>query len=232
MYLRVSTKEQADRYGLPAQEKGIRDYAERTGLDIVISATDEITGQTAIRPGIQEIIAAAENGKFQHFILLDHSRLGRNVGVSATLREVLTDLDIPIHYAAEGGVAHDPGGLLDVIQDAMSAEEVKTMQRRLRAGRFAAAEEGRVLIGGRVPLGFRRNRVNPGAKDAYTELVLDEAEAAVVRKAFKLWNCGESTGDISNKLNATGVERSSGVEWNRQSIGRLLKDEIYIGNFY
>ena len=225
--MRVSTEDQADRYGLQAQEAAIIAYAEREALDIVRTFSDALSGMTEDRPGVQAALASTDD--YDHFIIYDHTRLGRNVRVSATLRAKLQDAGVQVHYTTSGSYDSDSetGIILDAVSDAMSEVEIHRFVRRSKAGRRAAVKEGGLQLGRDIPFGYDRKRVN-----GKTSLVINPAEASTVRKIFRWFAQGQSTGQIPEWLNEKGIKKHNGYPWTRHDLYRMLRQEAYIGNWY
>src|SRR3990167_1647913 len=224
IYLRVSTEDQADRYGLASQEKACREYATRQTLEIVKVYSDAETGQTETRPGIQSALADAKKGAFQHLILYDHSRLGRNTQVSSTLRRAFQKAHIQLHYAISGGGydSNSQAGLVqDSIGDMFSEMHVRKIVEDTGRGKREAAEKGYVPMPGKTPFGYKRLRMNPGTKDAYTLLEVDEGTAPQVRQIFEMWNVGSSSAEIEQ---ATGIPD--------RSILGMLRNPTYSGRWF
>ena len=62
------------------------------------------------------------------------------------------------------------------------------------------------------------------------EMVIEESEAEVVRRIFRMYLDGESCYMIAKKLNAEGVPTYYGKEWNNRVISYMLRQEKYAGN--
>ena len=224
IYLRVSTQDQAERYGLASQEKACREYAEREGLEIVKVYPDAETGQTEDRPQLQAALQAAAKKQFQHVILFDHSRLGRNRQVSNSIRRQFQKLQIQLHYAISGGDYDSnttAGVVQDTVGDMFSELHVRKIIEDTTRGKREAAESGTVPMPGRVPLGYRRVRMNPGTKDAYTLLEIDNTTAPTVRQVFELWNAGYSSEEIQQ---ATGIPD--------KTVLGMLRNTTYAGRWF
>ncbi|MHC6181015.1 recombinase family protein [Clostridium sp. JNZ X4-2] len=63
------------------------------------------------------------------------------------------------------------------------------------------------------------------------ELVIDEAQAEVVRKIFHLYLSGYSIGLIINELECVNIKTLRGKnKWPKRAIQTILANEKYIGN--
>ena len=84
----------------------------------------------------------------------------------------------------------------------------------------------------KAPYGYRRV---PRSADAPPRLEPYEPEAAVVRRIFDDYVAGgHSTREITRRLNADGVPTPTGARavWGTSTIGRLLRNEAYVGRVY
>lgn len=67
--------------------------------------------------------------------------------------------------------------------------------------------------------------------DADGELVIQDAEASVVRWIFDRYFAGDSFGKIAAGLEKQGILSPTGkVKWNREAISKLLSNEKYTGS--
>ena len=183
------------------------------------------------RPGIQAAIAGVKKSQFQAPIVLDHTGLGRDIGVSRSIRDQLQSAGVQIHYIVGGGYKSDSesGLIMDTVSDMMSELEIKRFVRRSRAGRYKAVEQGDLQIGGRVPFGYKRLYAT---KDRGQRLDIDPAEAAIVRQVFRWVGAGVNYEEVAGRLTNKGVQKHSQFPWSRHDIYRMVRHEFYIGNWY
>jgi len=235
IYLRVSTDDQEQRFGLPAQLAACKLYAERKDLRVMADPfSDAETGRISDRPGIQRALAAARDHKFTHLILLDHSRLGRSVKVSSQLRAEFESAGVTIHYASSGQ-SYDPdsedGILLNSMQDAMSEVEIRRIVRRTRAGRIEAVKDNRLQLGGGVPFGYVRIHSDRRPGGAGQRLEVNATEAALVRRVFDWFLTGENYEEIARRLTRLGAAKHNGFQWDRQDVYAMLRQSAYMGRW-
>jgi len=83
-------------------------------------------------------------------------------------------------------------------------------------GRSAAAP-----IKGRVPYGYRRL--------TSTRLVVDSAEAAVVRQIFRRYVATNSLSAVCFELNAGRIAGAGSRHWSRRTLRYMLRNQTYIG---
>ena len=77
------------------------------------------------------------------------------------------------------------------------------------------------MANGRQPLGYKRGEDG--------RVVLDEANAAVVREIFTRVAAGDLFVDIARDLNAQGIKTSKGANWNKGSFQSICQNERYRG---
>jgi len=226
-YIRVSTQDQGDRFSPAAQERACIDYAERLGFEMVLIYHDEETGRIIDRTGIQQALKDAQAGLYEELIVYDHSRWGRDIQVSQSLREDFTAAGIIIHTTTSG--PSDPlseGSFIsDTTQDMMSEAESRRLSRRFKDGKQQAAREGSIQVS-TPPYGYSRVRM-----DGKTTLEIDPAEAVHIRKIFELYASGSSLASIARRLNSAKVPKRHPSKWADDGLRNLLSSSTYIGKW-
>src|SRR6266849_6160000 len=76
VYARVSTEDQAEKYGLAAQLRELRTRAGGPALECI---DDGVSGATLERPGLERLRDAARRGHVQRLLILDPDRLSRRL---------------------------------------------------------------------------------------------------------------------------------------------------------
>ena len=146
IYTRVST----DRQGNDNQIAQLKEYAEKSGWDIVDIITDVCSGGTAAeqRQGLSEVFSLANRKKFDVLLFWSLDRFSRE-GSRKTL-EYLTRLDsfgIKWHSYTEQFIS-SCGIFADAIISIMAAlarQEKLRIQERTKAGLERAKRKGKVL---------------------------------------------------------------------------------------
>lgn len=241
---RVSTDEQAERgYSLPTQLAAMRQYAERLGRPVVEEITDDCSGAIPIadRPGGKRLYALADSGKVDAviFYTLDRTARDERVLEYLLLKSYLHDRGIELHYTDTG---LDPytmeGNLVGYIKaHAATAERAKITERSTR-GRNAKAAAGRWVGSGFTAYGFGRE-----GQKRDSRVIVDEREAATVRKIYTWFVLGDETGavlslrGISARLRAEGIDppdhrRVKADRWLPSTVRGILTNEIYTGRIY
>src|SRR5437867_2936636 len=92
IYVRVSSKDQAEKYGLDAQRNALRALAYRRGHTVVEEVVDGdegrwISGTVVDRPGIARARELLRSGAVERVLALDMSRLARETKLGLTIIE-------------------------------------------------------------------------------------------------------------------------------------------------
>ena len=68
------------------------------------------------------------------------------------------------------------------------------------------------------------------SQDENGDLIINEAEAKIVKWIFESYLSGYSLGRIANELYKNGIKSPAGRDkWNREAIDKLLSNEKYLG---
>lgn len=227
IYTRVSSKEQVDKYSLPAQENILKERIAREGHELVGVYTDAgISGETIeARPDFSRLLIDAQQRKFEAVWVIDQDRLSRgDLGVLTLIKKIFRDNNItictPSHKISLNDVDSD---LMSNIFGAFAQfERLKFIQRANR-GRQVKAERGE--WGGRgAPYGYSFDI----EKDK--RLVINEEEATVYRLIVHLFlDEGLGIKRIAAELNSRMIRNRSGNPWKMQAIHYILRSPTYKG---
>ena len=174
------------------QKQCCREFAERQGWTIVKEFSEKgVSGfktSAKDRDAIQEIQRDAAEGKFDILLVFMFDRLGRRDDETPFVVEWFVRNGIEVWSTVEGQQRFDShvDKLMNYIRYwQASGESIKTSVRtKTRLNQIV--QEGRYR-GGTVPYGYRiekQGRFNKRNHEVY-EIVVDEAEAAVVRLIFQ-----------------------------------------------
>ncbi len=230
------------------QKALLEEYAKKhpdIRLTDIISDDGE-SGVSFDRPGFQKVMELVKAKKVNCIIVKDLSRLGRNwLEAGQYIQQVFPFFGVRFIAINDNYDSLDCNTDIEQVMipfknlmNEAYARDVSIKTRSVLATKRNAGE----FIGPFVPYGYKRD-----ATDRHT-LVIDQYAAGVVRDIFSWRIDGMSPGKIAEKLNAMGIlspmeyKTASGVKfatsfknkvkakWNAVSVGRILKNEIYIGN--
>ena len=235
-YCRVSSDEQAQKdISIPAQRKALHRWVDdQPELSVVEDFVDE--GESAYapankRPGFCRMIAYCRKNPVSFILVHKLDRFSRNREESIMFKSLLRRHNVQVRSITETFDPETPQGFLyegmiEVINQFYSmnlgTETLKGMRENAERGHFN---------GGRVPYGYRLERVSTPGGQKHSKLVPGpEDEVAVVREIFDL-SCNQGMGQraIANRLNQRGVRAPRGRNWSNSSIGNILRNRSYIG---
>ncbi len=201
LYARFSSDNQNPR-SIEDQLAQCRAHAVREGWRVVHEYADFALSATSMdRPDVQRMIADAEAGHFEVIVTESLSRMSRNLGDTARLREELEFHGVRIHTLSSGLVT-DMHAAFEGLKNSQALKDLGDALRRQHKG---AVDRGLTPAG----LGYGYDAVKD-VLDAKGEIVrglrrVNEAEAAIVRRIFAEYTAGVSPFEIVRRLNAEGV---------------------------
>ena len=109
------------------------------------------------------------------------------------------------------------------IYGAMAQAESEDMSRSIKWGIKRGFASGKSGYADFVCFGYKR--------DSNGGLIVDEPNAEIVRRLFRMRADGASLETISNWLYEQGIPSPTGrSRWSRETISKLLKNEKYVGD--
>ena len=239
IYLRVSTEEQTERYGLDMQRSRCQKYCAFREWEVVEEYEDAgITGSTVERPALQRLLLDARNGKWEVVVVFKVDRLSRSArDLLAICEDHLIAHSKELASCVEGIDTKTSIGRFFLNLLGIFAEmERDTIRERMEGGRWEAARQGSWVAGG-VPFGYRKETL----PDKRHLLLVEESEAAIVRRMFE-WHVKEGIGcvAIAERLNTLGLptpgqarnKLRQAEEWTNSAVGRILSNTLYMGEAY
>ena len=235
---RVSTIGQVEKDDIPMQKQRCREYAEEQGWEIVQEFYEKgVSGfkvSAKDRDAIQEIQAAAAEGKFDILLVYMFDRLGRKDDETPFVVEWFVRNGIEVWSTMEGQQRFDShvDKLMNYIRYwQASGESIKTSMRvKTRLGQLTEAGH---YTGGSYPYGYRierTGRLNKKNREVY-DLVIDEQEAEIVRLIFhKYVDEGYGAQRICRYCYEHGISGRDGNGFPNTTVNRIIKNEMYIGN--
>ncbi len=231
LYARYSSDSQRDA-SIADQLRICRKHAERQGWTIVEEYTDHaISGASLLRPGIQALIADAQQGRFQLVLAEAMDRLSRDQEDIAGLFKRMAYGDVKIITLSEGEVTSLHVGL----KGTMNAIFLKDLADKTRRGLRGRVEQGK--SGGGNSYGYVVVRQLDSQGEAVRgDRTIDPDQAAVIRGIFEGYAAGKSAKRIATELNRAKVHAPTGGEWGFSTISGnpkrgtgILNNELYVG---
>ncbi len=232
IYARVSTDAQEVRGTIGSQLALLRERVAREGQELVAEYTDEgLSGARLDRPGLDALRDAAEAGCFECVWCLSADRLARMYAYQVIVLDELSRHGVSVRFHDTPQIEDDPQArLLTQVQGVIAEYERAKIGERYRRGKLWRARAGEV-IAWKVPYGYRRL---PRAGECPARLEVFEHEAAIVRRIFDDYVRKDiSMRQIAVGLNRDGILSPTGrAVWSVSTIGRVLRNEAYVGRLY
>ena len=233
-YCRVSTETQAEKGGgLETQRQNIEKYCTEHGISIehffidagISGAVKDTDDDDAIskRPALIEMLAALDDG--DTVIVMSTSRLWRSDTAKVIIRRELMKRHahvISVENERFDLYAKNPNDrFMDGIMELMDEWERLTIALKLAKGRTAKAKNGDKPAG-ICPYGYEY------AADKKS-VIVNDAEAAIVKKMFTLGQTGATLTKIADTINAMGARTRRGKPFSKGTIAAILNNRFYLG---
>ncbi len=227
LYARVSTDMQAESgKSIAAQLAEMREYAAKRGWTVVAEFTDPgFSGTNMDRPGLEALLAAAEQRSFDILLVHELSRLSRRLFDTFHIFEKLGKLDIGLASVKEPDFdfSTPTGRLFLTILAALHQYYVDLLKMHTRKSKRQRARDG-LYNASITPYGYRHSG------DADTPPVIVEEEARAVREMFQRYATGRySAREIADWLNDAGFRARSGRRFSKDTVADMLRNPFYKG---
>jgi DNA invertase Pin-like site-specific DNA recombinase len=231
LYARYSSDNQREA-SIADQLRLCRERAAQHGWIIVEEYSDHATsGASMLRPGVQALMSDATRGRFDLILTESLDRLSRDQEDIAGLYKRMRFAGVKIVTLSEGEV----GELHIGLKGTMGALYLRDLADKTRRGLRGRIEEGK--SGGGLSYGYTVTRsLGPDGLPATGERIINEQEAAVVRRIFVDYADGKSPKRIALELNRDGIPAPGGGAWGFSTINGnvkrgngILNNELYVG---
>ena len=241
LYYRLSRDEDEELNSLNNQRKIIYNFAVSNGHQVVgESFDDNVSGMHFNREGIDKIYEVVEAGKIEAIIVKDLSRLGRHRTQTALFIDYLREHNVRVLSATENiDTFNENDDLIIGFKGLVNDFYARDGSRRVRTGYRQKQKEGIVTI---PPFGYFKD------KNTKKVVVVEEA-AETVRMIFSAYIGGSGMKAIARTLNEQRRKTPALMQmvllnkrlpntqdgilkkylWDATMVGRILKDESYIG---
>ena len=241
LYYRLSRDEDEELNSLNNQRKIIYNFAVSNGHQVVgESFDDNVSGMHFNREGIDKIYEVVEAGIIEAIIVKDLSRLGRHRTQTALFIDYLRERNVRVLSATENiDTFNENDDLIIGFKGLVNDFYARDGSRRVRTGYRQKQKEGIVTI---PPFGYFKD------KNTKKVVVVEEA-AETVRMIFSAYIGGSGMKAIARTLNEQRRKTPALMQmellnkrlpntqdgilkkylWDATMVGRILKDESYIG---
>lgn len=222
-YARVSTGSEQQQSSIEAQQ----DYYTKMinfRLDWIFAGLyvdNGISGtQTKHRTSFNQMLQDAHDGKIDLIITKSISRFARNTVDSLSAIRLLKEHGVEIFFEKENIWTFDSKGeLMLTILSSVAQEESRSISENITWGKRKRFADGEYSIPYSRFLGYNRG------------MVINPAEAKVIKSIYFLFLLGMSSYQIANLLTDYGILTPAGKDkWNAGAVRSILTNEKYKGD--
>lgn len=230
IYARVSSKEQEETgFSLPAQEKLLREYAQRQGFEVVkvFSVAESASGAKQRRVFAEMMEHLTKKG-VSHLLCEKVDRLTRNLKEAVIANDWIEDNDTrKIHFVKQNLVLHryaksDEKFRWD-IEIILAKKYISNLSEEVKKGQAEKIAQG--WLPAKPPLGY----ITVGEKGHKTHEI-DPVKGPFVREMFELYSTGQySLRQLCKVMEKKGLRSALGYPIVKSRMAELLSDPFYYG---
>lgn len=209
---------------IDVQVSKCREWCRENGMPILGVFPDEaVSGMKDSRPKYDEMMRQLRLGWADTVVIYDQSRMFRKMTAWFAFRDELTKMGVQVVCVTQpmiGKDLRDPNNFLTEGSMALFNQiwALQSRQKTMEKMRFMARSG--MHTGGKPALGYN-------VEDGH--FVVNDEEAAIVRRIFTEYASGKSYRHIIEGLNADGLTTKKGNPFGTNSLHDLLRNEKYIG---
>ena len=224
IYARTSSNSQRFGYSIDEQVRRCWEFCDEANWEVVFVFTDEAeSGRDTERPEFQSMLGRARDGLFDVVVFWKLDRFCRSLVDLVKTEEELDELQVGLHSVTEFLDTTNPVGRFNFRNLASAAElESDLTSQRVKLGMYGLAKDHK-WPNDIPPLGYQKEEDNT--------LTVDERGRRIVRRIFNLYLEERSMPQVAYALNEQGITTKDGDSWCRQSVGKILRNELYIGKY-
>lgn len=190
-----------------------------------IFADDGISGtNTKKREEFNRMIEECMAGRIDMIITKSISRFARNTLDCLKYIRQMKDKNIPVFFEKENiNTMDSKGEVLLTIMASLAQQESQSLSQNVKLGLQYRYQNGEVQVNHNRFLGY--------TKDEDGHLIIDLAEAEVVKRIYYEYLEGASLAQIGEGLQVDGILTAAGkAKWRPETLKKILKNEKYIGD--
>ncbi|WP_295090645.1 recombinase family protein [Ruminococcus sp.] len=224
-YARVSTTKDEQENSVENQIAFFTDMIKNNpNWDYVEGYVDRVRGESAEnRASFMRMVEDGKAGKFDLILTKEVSRFARNTIDSLTYTRDLLRAGVGVFFQNDNICTIDTDSELRLtIMSSIAADEVRKLSERVRWGHKRAIESGNVMGNSRI-FGYDKQDCR---------LVINEAEAEMVRLIYELYSTGDySSRKIENILWEKGYRNRNGSRIHHNTINGIIQNPKYKGYY-
>ena len=240
IYLRVSTKEQAERGGnegfsIPAQREACYKKAENLNAAVTEEFVDRgESAKSADRPELQRMLKYLSENPTSYVIVHKVDRLARNRADDVAINLAIQQAQATLISCTESIDETPSGMLLHGIMSSIAEFYSQNLANEVKKGSLQKAKSGGTV--GKAPIGYLNTREITSEQREIRTVTTDEVRAPFVKWAFEAYASGEhSIETLQAALAEKGLtsrskrHTSTPKPLSKAQVGRMLKDPYYTG---
>ena len=222
IYARYSSDSQREE-SIEGQLRECTAFAEKNGITILRHYIDRAySAKTDNRPEFQNMIKDSGKRLFDMVIVWKLDRFARNRYDSARYKATLKKNGVKVVPATEVISEGAEGIILESVLEGYAEYYSADLSEKVVRGMTDNALKCK-FNGGTLPIGY--------VIDAEQHFQIDPLTAPFVLETFKRYDSGETISSIMNWLNKQGLTNTRGQKMTFNSVGHMLHNRRYIGEF-
>ena len=222
IYARYSSDSQREE-SIEGQLRECTAFAEKNGITVLRHYIDRAySAKTDNRPEFQNMIKDSGKRLFDIVIVWKLDRFARNRYDSARYKATLKKNGVKVVSATEIISEGAEGIILESVLEGYAEYYSADLSEKVVRGMTDNALKCK-FNGGTMPIGY--------VIDAEQHFQIDPLTAPFVLEAFKRYDGGETISSIMNWLNEQGLTNTRGRKMTFNSVGHILHNRRYIGEF-
>ena len=223
IYARYSCENQREE-SIEGQIRECTAFAERVGITIVGTYIDRAKSArtTEKRLNFQKMIKDSEKGCFDCVLVWKFDRFARDRLDSVLFKHILKNHGVKVKSVTEHISEGSEGIILESVLEGMAEYYSVELAEKISRGMTDNVINGK-FNGGVVTYGYYI--------DSDKRFQIEPSEADVVIRIFKEYDFGMTMKHIALKLNSEGVRQKNGSKFSAQTIGKILHNRRYIGEY-
>jgi len=233
LYARVSSAKQQLNENIASQVAAVEEYARQNDYQISLQhlyKDDGFSGARLDRPALDRLRDAVAQGEVEAVLILSPDRLARQFAYQYLVVEEFERAGCVVVFTSHNFGSSPADRMLREMTGVFAEYERAMITERGRRGRLYHARQGQIWMK-EGPYGYT---YVPRTGDCPGRLIINEAEAEVVRMIFRLLIDEQfSAYQINERLYEAGIRTRHGKErWGSGTIINLLRNPVYTGVFY
>ena len=214
---------------LKRHRKKLEEFTRANRINVTVILEEVVTGESlAGRPQMMKALELINTGEFDGIVCMDLDRLSRGSGMdSSYIMQVLQINNCKIITPDKTyDMQNESDEQFADMKFMFSRYELRTISKRLMAGRNASVSEGK-FVGSTPPYGY--DVVKLKGEKGYT-LKVNTDEARIVRLMYDLYTKdGMGYNTIAHHLNSLYIKTRKDRTWAPTNVSTILHNEVYMG---